>query len=417
MTPRNYQNSYNQSDYKYLGIGCLLLFVSITIFKTGLPLAPKNFLLMCFGVILSPILLIFTNYKKADKITLLLVVLLFGSILALNPLRPGPQDWGSAAFKCFYVIVFTCLAISTPKFVKAESFQRVIKYIIYAFAIESTLQFISSKIGLSISLNQSPFLDRTSGFATEPSIGTTVSCFLYLNLWKLKQITKRVENEKIDWPYFCLFVIVLFAKSVYGLSFVAAITFITRKRWIPFILALSLLASPFILSKITEGENSPFARIARILKMQNILELSEIDDSASYRILPLIFVVEKLELSTESFIGHGSKSASKFLRILMLSAGEDNDNFAGVWPNFLYDYGIIAMSIFIALLIRCFRYRSSILEPIMAVYAFANGDFATQMVWFIFAISAISSAYRDHADESELTAESTQECTRTANLL
>jgi hypothetical protein len=338
---------------------------------------------------LSPLLVFTKKIIRKDVPLILLGLVLLSSRLT----NPESFRFSTIAYGLLNICLFSYYMKLLPQSgVPIVSFQKLMKYLLYAFAIVLLIQIISRLIGLPL-LNKS--YNMESGFkfnslAFEASqIGPVITILVYgfikteeINIGRRINLKEFCKREK--WLIIAYMFTSIFSNSVTCLlSSVVLLAYFVDKRKI---INISLFVAGAVLIAYlmgTEATDRIFAIISPILK-GDTEELYYIDASASARINPYIYYFQEFDvMSINTWLGYGCDYGSTHTWELLTGGSDSQSLMAGGISGFMYDYGLIAFIAYLIFIFSICRFRSYETFIFMTLFIFNGINFYSNWLFFM----------------------------------
>lgn len=332
--------------------------------------------LLLIGIMgLSPLLiLIFNRFHKSD---IWLVLLMISLIAAPMLNQPQSMRWSTVLYSCMFCVTFMAytrlLSLST---FKAKNYLKLLKLLIYAYALVLLIQQFCVLTGLPI-FNVSNYDTnepwKLNALAAEPSHSARIVALLmycYISVKELivkKPYRLRIDFKSDKWVWLAFIWTMLTMGSGTAFLFIGIILlkFIQRKNIVPLLIVLSIMIFITASFEISAKDRTFNVFLATLtLDPDTIIEA---DHSASFRIVPTIVLSSMLDINSfDGWLGHGIDSVSDFMYQYLPRGGEEvsGGGFLLVW----YEYGFITF-----LLLIIFTLTST----------YKKGNYLNIIFWFL----------------------------------
>lgn len=303
---------------------------------------------------LSPIVLL-AYHKLAVKDICPLLLIFF---VVANPLLFHPETlrWGTILFTVLYCLTFMAYSrlINDSGFA-LEKYARLLKYIIYAYALVLIIQQFCVLSGLPIFLSSnydSQTLWKLNSLTSEPSHSVRYVALLMYSYMTMKEcvqqekytLFKGISQDKWLWIAFLWVMIMSFSATGILFLFIVLTKFINKKNWLSFVACFLLL-----LLLLNATGSSAFERAYQMVKTALTLDeyaMVQADHSGSARIVPMIICAKMINLAVpDGWIGHGVDYVSTWMYLYY--PGVADDYTAGGILSFCIEYGFIPFLVFI----------------------------------------------------------------------
>jgi len=240
---------------------------------------------------------------------------------------------------------------------------------------------------------------RPQGFSSEPSYAALIIAFTLLALLKC---TNFIYDRRETIWYILAILSIILTNSSYGYLFliIIIIYFLLKSKLISsagLILVAGVVTLLFIAIVFFDDltKNYAFARLSNISNLivasdynisKIVKNLSLVDGSASYRVLPTMGLIEQYSSMPLSnlLLGYGAGSST----IFFTSFYNGNLTLLGFIPAFVYNYGIIGTVIAFLCFLSLFPKEKALLLILFILFLF-NADFNTQIFLFVLFIIMI----------------------------
>ena len=382
-------------------IGFSLLLIALTnlavITIDGFSAPITVFILYTSVIICFVLVRLYTRFPLLDKPE---VFILAGYLFFVNLINIDEARWSSLGYSILYCVFFLFLA-QYQHLISKEYFQRLSKIIIYLYLINVLLAhvFFQSLPWLFQGVDDARSGGmKYQGFSSEPSYAAFVVLVAFLIYIRCSEDTR---TSKAIVLLSVIYLIKSFS-SVYGYIIFGAIVldWLRRNMFInPITLLILLFAtgSGFLVIGTSDigGESRVWNLFYLIISGDFSLEnLKFLDSSAFMRIGPLFSYLEGFDLfSMKTYLGYGSgQSAFYFGHVFNDVIGEENRGFEsgtlnlGFFPGFLYDYGIIGVTLVYLIVLRHGMCKFISIQSFIIFLMLFNASFNTQLFWYVWAM-------------------------------
>jgi hypothetical protein len=234
--------------------------------------------------------------------------------------------------------------------------------------------------------------DSTTKFnslASEPSYFGKIIVVLMLSYISIKEIYlgrsyNLLKDIKLDKKIWFLF---LYQILFCGSSFAILLLFIFLLKYIK-IKITSVFVLLFILfSTLIFVNNFKIVQVDRIFKITNEVftfnedKIFEADQSGAFRIVPTILYIKKFDISDiDIWLGKGIDYTRKFMPNHM-KALDDVIFSVGLFPAFIWDFGIVSTFILIYVVLKFAINKKSPIDFILWFVIILDAPFNTQLFW------------------------------------
>jgi hypothetical protein len=358
----------------------VIIILLATSFSFALGEGDRNLLLI--GVMaLSPIIIIL--YKKLYQSDFLLISFMVSIVVIPFINQPDSLRWSTVMYSMMFG--FTFLAYKRLLYknnFNIKSYQKLLKYLIYAYCLVLLIQQFSVLTGLPI-LNLNNYYQaepwKLNSLTAEASHSARILALLFYCYIVVQEVIMQrrynlgldVKNDKLVW--FSFLWTMLTMGSTMAILFIAIIMLKFRNllSLIAIFIGIVLIASVM--------EIHAFERVFQLLMAVLTLDIDVIiatDHSASVRIIPTVILSQMVDITTiNGWFGHGIDYVSTFLYLKFPGIPE---NYTGgglfqLWA----EYGFLSFLLFV-------------------IFSFFNvykkGEYLTILFWFMLvAMSGVNS--------------------------
>jgi hypothetical protein len=310
----------------------------------------------------------------------------------------GMADLMSVAATFIYALGYFAIGSLLENYKDKRTFvQTAMRRLIYAFAVVSLIQMITSLVGLPIpNLIASKGLWSYNSLANEPSqlgraVGISYLCYLMLD--RLPEFPGHVKQsrqarQKVMIAY--LTTIILSGSSMSLLTIPLIYVLSKSLVWAFFLTAIIFLIWPLVL--LTEYE--PLQRVALLLSSLVSLDLDQVlkaDHSGGVRIAPfLIYLRDARPADAGFWFGYGVIGVAEFFQYKISGVGDAIG--AAFLPGFAVVYGVLPNALFIWVFALQRSNRTT--APLIAFWAILMSSSAWNTQTFWFGLVVIQIAYQ-----------------------
>jgi hypothetical protein len=240
---------------------------------------------------------------------------------------------------------------------RIENFEKLIRYLIYAYTLVLIIQQICVLLGLPIFnlSNYSPAEPwKLNSLTSEPShsariVGLLMYCYIVIKEIMLNRKYNLKNDLKVDkWIWFSFFwtMITMGSGTAFLFIFLVLSVFLSFRN-----LIILLLVFIILIGAITFFEITAFDRTWKVFLATLTLDTNKIiaaDPSASVRIVPFIIISQLVDFTTfNDWFGYGvdyvKSIFSTYVRIGGLPEGFTGGGMFQVW----LDYGLLSFLLFV----------------------------------------------------------------------
>jgi hypothetical protein len=336
------------------------------------------FAAMTGGILFYPLRL--TLYPQA-----FLAFALFSIMTMLSLFQDGAAGLLSVGLTFVYALGYFAIASLLDRVKDKRAFlMKVMRGVIYAFAMLSIIQMVTSLAGLPVpnQIGGSSFW-RHNSLAYEPSqlgriVGISMLCYLMLSRLPGEPVRTR-ERQKLLVAFLAAMLLsgsalaAIAIPLVYGLS--------RSLSWFLLIVMVSVLIWPTAL--LIDFE--PLQRSVLLISKLGSLDVDQIlaaDHSGGVRVAPLLIYLRDVSIAEPGFwFGYGFGGIEHLFQGQISGVGDDNSG-AGFLPGFVVVYGVLAFAFFAW--IFALRQVNRTTLPLIAFWAIfmTSSALNTQVFWY-----------------------------------
>ena len=359
----------------YLAISIILLGLpNIILFKPeGL-----NYHINIFALFLPVFLLFFWKIRSLDAPLLILFLYIFlVNIFNLYSFRL------SSFILSLIFIYYANILLTNVKYLNSDWIMKISKSIIFIYAVHIFVCVILFNIGyLELPVYGVSYDDRTNilryfGFSSEPSITAFI---LFICSYVIYTINDSFKSKL--YLFLLNLFLWLFYQSSFGLIFLFILFFKLFKKS----KYLYLAAIPLFLLLALCFLNYNFYGQRLVNLIFNFDSIVSLDNSAYWRIAPFLDYISSEELT---LIGFGAGNGQNYFSQLIADQSEVDYFGIGIFPNFMYEYGIIGSIIFIFVIFKPLIKSKDIILIGFIFLLLLNSTFNTNHFWFCWLLSLL----------------------------
>lgn len=370
--------------------------ISIIIISFGtspaFALDSSNMNLLLIGVmIISPVILLISIRSISVEDILLILFML---CIIFPPLinHPETMRWSTVIYSCMFVVSFmTYKHLLYKDIFRIENFEKLIRYLIYAYVIVLIIQQICVLLGLPIFnlSNYSPAEPwKLNSLTSEPShsariVGLLMYCYIVIKEIMLNRKYNLKNDFKVDkWIWFSFFwtMITMGSGTAFLFIFLVLSVFLSFRN-----LIILLLVFIILIGAITFFEITGFDRTWKVFLATLTLDTNKIiaaDPSASVRIVPFIIISQLVDFTTfNDWFGYGvdyvKSIFSTYVTIGGLPEGWTGGGMFQVW----LDYGLLPFLLFVYFTFSATYIKDSIVSVFFWFLLVFMYGVNSQIVW------------------------------------
>jgi hypothetical protein len=371
------------------------IIVAMTTFFKFASNGPMNHILIAI-MYSTPFLLIlqYPYIKRSEfPIFLLLIFMVIAAALNLKSLRFSTL---------FYSLMFIATFLYYWRNVKTlplskESYLKIVKFLFYTFFIVLIFQQISDLLNVPIFNYRVPISEiiKYNSLASEPSYYGKIIVLLMLSFLTIREIeinrqysiNKDIKNDKIIWIIFFYQIIVSGSSFAILLLAILLFRYVNKKYFLSVLLII--IFSVFIIIVLSKES----IVIQRILKMSqsvfsfNEEEIFKADTSGAFRIVPTIRYIKEFDFfNLKTWFGFGIDFTRNHLLYLHPAVNPETGFYVGLFPAFIWDFGVIST---IILMFIVFKYAIYNLSDFVIWFVISlDAPFNTQLFWITLMLMA-----------------------------
>jgi hypothetical protein len=353
----------------------ILILVSMAV-SPAIALGEGNRNLLLIGVMaMSPVIILY--YGRFDRINGWLA--LFMASIILFPLVGHPESmrWSTVLYSVMFCLTFMAYSeLLKHSYFTPINYQKLLKYLIYAYAITLIIQQFCVLTGLPVFnlSNHNPIEPwKLNSLAAEPSHSARIVALLmycYITITELIQKRKynfkiQIKKDKWVWLAFVWTMVTMGSGTAFLFIGIVLLKFMRFRNLVP-----TFIIGGTILFLVENLEVSAYERTYETVLATLTLDENTIiktDHSAAIRIVPLIVLAKMVDITTwDGWFGHGVDYVGSFLGdyIPGLPEGVSGGGFFALWM----EYGFISFTLFFI-----FSLSSS----------YRKGDYISILFWFM----------------------------------
>ena len=317
----------------------------------------SNMNLLLIGIMLmSPVILLISI--KSMTIEDMLLILFMLSII-FSPLLNHPETmrWSTVIYSSMFIVSFiTYKQLLYKDVFKIEDFEKLIRYLIYAYALVLIIQQLCVLLGLPI-FNLSNYNPaepwKLNSLTSEPSHSARIMGLLMFSFILIKQsilnrkysFSMDSKSDRIVWVSFFWTMITMNSGTAFLFIIIIFSLFLNFKNILALIFSIFLVTILINFLDITSFERT--FKIIEATTTFNINEIIRADPSAATRIIPMMLLSQLADISSvNGWFGHGIDHVSTILNNLVYIGGMP-DNWSGGGMFLIWiEYGFLSFFLF-----------------------------------------------------------------------
>lgn len=374
-----------------LSLSLLIFIVIMFAVSPAVALGAGNRNLFLIGVMaISPLILL--KYQKLYKFEIWLLLFMLSIVLIPFLYHPESMRWSTVIYTLMFGFTFMAyIRLLYRNIFTISEYQKVLKYLIYAYFIVLLIQQLNVLTGTPIFnvSNYDPVNPwKLNSLAAEPShsariVGLLMYCYIVVTeLLSEKAFNFRKDFNKNKYIWIAFLWTMLTVETGTALLFTSIVLLkITKLKQLP---VLTLVVISLIVIILLGGLNmAEFERTFNVVMATLTLESQEMidaDHSASIRIIPLIFIAEVIDLATfDGWLGHGVDATKSFLFGKVPGVHEGFSG--GGLLQLLFDYGFISFVLFILFSLTTTFNKKDYLSIVFWFFLVFFNSINSQIVW------------------------------------
>ena len=352
----------------------------------------SNMNLLLIGVMLISPIILFISIRSISIEDILLILFMLSIIFSPLINHPETMRWSTVIYSCMFIISFiTYKHLLYKDIFRIENFEKLIRYLIYAYVIVLIIQQICVLLGLPIFnlSNYSPAEPwKLNSLTSEPShsariVGLLMYCYIVIKEIMLNRKYNLKNDLKVDkWIWFSFFwtMITMGSGTAFLFIFLVLSVFLSFRN-----LIILLLVFIILIGAITFFEITAFDRTWKVFLATLTLDTNKIiaaDPSASVRIVPFIIISQLVDFTTfNDWFGYGvdyvKSIFSTYVRIGGLPEGFTGGGMFQVW----LDYGLLSFLLFVYFTFSATYLKDSIVSVFFWFLLVFMYGVNSQIVW------------------------------------
>jgi len=354
----------------------LLLILTSLAVSPAFALGEGNRNLLLIGVMsLSPVIIVY--YGRFNRLNVWLVLFMASIILFPLIFHPKSMRWSTVSYSVMFCLTFMAYnELLKHSYFTSINYLKLLKYLIYAFAITLLIQQFCVLTGLPI-FNISNYYAlepwKLNSLAAEPSHSARIVALLMYCYITIKELVtdrkyhfhREIKKDKWVWLAFIWTMATMGSGTAILFFGIVLLKFIRFRNLIPLFIiggTLLFLVENFEITAIERTYKTVMATLTFDEKT-----IIKADHSASVRIVPFIILAKMVNLnSIDGWFGNGIDYVSSFLSDYLpgVYKGTSGGGLFLLW----IEYGFISFVLFII-----FSLSSS----------FKKGDYLSIVFWFL----------------------------------
>ncbi|MCQ2003194.1 hypothetical protein [Rhizobium sp. NRK18] len=346
----------------------------------------RNVMVILVAALAAPIIVLLQLPMGKDLVwsSIAMIYLLVAELV-----NGGTRNVSSLGYTGMFVLSYVafCGTLYTAA-VTRQRLLRLLRQIIFAYAIVSVLQMICSHVGLPV---PNHILSKGSwsynSLAVEPSHAARILAFTLLSYLILQRRGGPVPSLAVTWRQNRL-VIMAFSVSVLltGSSLAIAILPLTivmslRLRWIVTGFGLLALSWPFLQTVELESIHRLVAFMTALPSL-DIMAMVQADHSGALRVMPLILFLQTARIGDLSvWFGGGYDAITYYVQGHLIGVAKDVA-VAGFIPGYVMISGLVGTALFCHAYLFRFLNRDTLPLILLWCAVLSNSAWNSQVFWY-----------------------------------
>ena len=318
-------------------------------------LGDDNRNLFLIGVmLLSPIIILTSkSFRTPD---LLLIFFMLSIVFIPWMYQPESMRWSTVMYSIMFCLTFIAYNRLLYKDVfSIENYQKLLKYLIYAYFIMLLIQQFSVLLGLPVlNISNHDMSDpwKLNSLAAEPSHSARIVALLMFSYIVIKELTLErkysfnldFKNDRMVWIAFLWTMLTMGSATAIVFIIIILLKFIHYRTLIPY-LVLGTIGLYVLITLGNESINRSLDFFLAVLTF-DIQNMMTVDHSASMRIAPMIVIADKIDFSSlNGWFGYGIDYTSNLISKKIHGIPEGATG--GALLQLLIEYGFVSFILFV----------------------------------------------------------------------
>lgn len=351
----------------------------------------SNMNLLLIGVMLISPIILFISIRSISIEDILLILFMLSIIFSPLINHPETMRWSTVIYSCMFIISFiTYKHLLYKDIFRIENFEKLIRYLIYAYTLVLIIQQICVLLGLPIFnlSNYSPAEPwKLNSLTSEPShsariVGLLMYCYIVIKEIMLNRKYNLKNDLKVDkWIWFSFFwtMITMGSGTAFLFIFLVLSVFLSFRN-----LIILLLVFIILIGAITFFEITAFDRTWKVFLATLTLDTNKIiaaDPSASVRIVPFIIISQLVDFTTfNDWFGYGVDYVKSIFSTYVRIGGLEGFTGGGMFQVWL-DYGLLSFLLFVYFTFSATYLKDSIVSVFFWFLLVFMYGVNSQIVW------------------------------------
>ena len=370
--------------------------ISIIIISFGtspaFALDSSNMNILLIGVMLISPIILFISIRSISIEDILLILFMLSIIFSPLINHPETMRWSTVIYSCMFIISFITYKHLLYKDVFGiEDFEKLIRYLIYAYTLILIIQQLCVLLGLPI-FNLSNYNPaepwKLNSLTSEPSHSARIMGLLMFSFVLIKQIildrkysfSIDFKSDRIVWISFFWTMLTMNSGTAFLFILIIFSMFLSIRNLLGLIISFILVGFIVSIFNITA-----FDRTFKIIEAIFTLDTNKIiiaDPSASVRIVPLILLSQLVNVtSLNDWFGYGIDHVSTILSSLVYIGGMPDGWSGGGMLLIWVEYGFLSFLLFSFVSFKLIFEKGNLLTIVFWFFLIFLYGINSQIVW------------------------------------
>ncbi len=370
--------------------------ISIIIISFGtspaFALDSSNMNILLIGVMLISPIILFISIRSISVEDILLILFILSIIFSPLINHPETMRWSTVIYSCMFIISFITYKHLLYKDVFGiEDFEKLIRYLIYAYTLVLIIQQLCVLLGLPI-FNLSNYNPaepwKLNSLTSEPSHSARIMGLLMFSFVLIKQIildrkysfSIDFKSDRIVWISFFWTMLTMNSGTAFLFILIIFSMFLSIRNLLGLIISFILVGFIVSIFNITA-----FDRTFKIIEAIFTLDTNKIiiaDPSASVRIVPLILLSQLVNVtSLNDWFGYGIDHVSTILSSLVYIGGMPDGWSGGGMLLIWVEYGFLSFLLFSFVSFKLIFEKGNLLTIVFWFFLIFLYGINSQIVW------------------------------------
>ena len=352
----------------------------------------SNMNLLLIGVmIISPVILLI-SIRSISVEDILLILFILSIIFSPLINHPETMRWSTVIYSCMFIISFITYKHLLYKDVFGiEDFEKLIRYLIYAYTLVLIIQQLCVLLGLPI-FNLSNYNPaepwKLNSLTSEPSHSARIMGLLMFSFVLMKQIildrkyslSIDIKNDRIVWISFFWTMLTMNSGTAFLFLLIIFSMFLSIRNLLGLIISFILVSFIVSIFNITAFDRT--FKIIEAILTSDINKIIIADPSASVRIIPLILLSQLVNVtSLNDWFGYGIDHVSTILSSLVYIGGMPDGWSGGGMLLIWVEYGFLSFLLFSFVSFKLIFEKGNLLTIVFWFFLIFLYGINSQIVW------------------------------------